>query len=304
MTDRKRSQRRRPVPGACFSKAGEDIKECIKEIPHAEVRRKRSNSATRQREPRRRSGHPGERLRGRERGPGPPGPPGAGASGQRRGLLRRPENERGRGVEGQRPCADPARVGRGARTGQRHPGHDGHRRPFRPRRPAAFQADGHRGRHDPRGPDGQPHRVQPEDPPGAAAPRADRGRRQHGAHHARQRDHLLPQRLLPRSGRLHAALLSPGARGHQGRHRLLPPGRRDRAERLHRQPADLRGVRRVPAGRKLPRPAGGAGHGFSGHRRGGAGQHLRAAHRAPGQPHAERAARFPRERRGARTPVS
>ena len=53
----------------------------------------------------------------------------------------------------------------------------------------------------------------------AAPPRAGGGRGQHVPHHAGQRHHLVAQGLRPDPGRLHAALLAPGARREPGRHR-------------------------------------------------------------------------------------
>ena len=69
----------------------------------------------------------------------------------------------------------------------------------------------------------------PRDPPGAPSLRPGSRSAEHARHHAKQRYHIIAQRLRASPGRLHAKVLSPGSRGKQRGNRLCrkDPGNRD-----------------------------------------------------------------------------
>ena len=194
------------------------------------------------------------------------------------------------------PAAGGARGQGRAGPHQRDPAHDGGGRARR-RRSVAARAHGRRdGRAHPRRAPGHGRRVRPADPRRAPPSRPGRLRAQPAQAARRQPHPRVASRLRQGAGRLHPALHAPGARRRAGRPRVRHPHLVDRAQRRHRQPDGVRGVRRDALRRELPRRAGGHRRRRPGHRDGRARQHQRAADRAPREPRAVRPARVPHRR--------
>ena len=124
---------------------------------------------------------------------------------------------------GLEPC--PALLQGRAVAQQRHHLLDGAPRPGRPRRRECRAHRGHGGRAQPRSGLRLRPRLRRPRPPGARPRRADRNRGDHPRPPPRQPPHREGRR---RAGRLLAALCADRPRRRPGRHRLCPPGRRDR----------------------------------------------------------------------------
>ncbi|TMQ55261.1 MAG: hypothetical protein E6K72_06675 [Candidatus Eisenbacteria bacterium] len=96
-----------------------------------------------------------------------------------------------------------------------------------------------------------------------ALPRCARGGAAHARVLGRQRARCLARRLRPGAGRVLAALRAAGDGRILGRDGPRCEPARDRDQLGERQPAGVRGRRRIHFGGPVPRPAGGAGGGLS-----------------------------------------
>ena len=233
---------------------------------------------------------PEPRLGRRERRSRPARTPRAAADRRRRSNRRGAAAPGCRRARGGGAGAGPA-AGQGrALARERHAVHGRLRRARRPARATPRQDGGHRVRPLARSAAGVALQLHPADPGPAAAQGPGRVGGERPAAARGLGDQRVPPLVRPGPGRLLAALRATGARRLARPARLLHGDGRRRAERRDRQPARARRGRDARLERELPRSAARvrARRARDGGQR--AGEHRRAASRAPREPRTSPAA--------------